>query len=226
MSDISKIPDGVLQGLQLPDSNQNTQSGSALGKDAFMTLMLAQLKNQNPMEPMTNGEFLGQIAQFTSANGISDLQQSFAAFASSMSSQQALQAASMVGRKVLVDSNQISWDGAEAANIRINLGAATDNVTISVSDAQGGVVRKIQLGSQAAGDVTAAWDGLDDRGNILPAGRYTVNAMAGNGDNQYQLTTTVSAAVNSVIPGRNGSETVLNLQDLGPVAFSQVREII
>ncbi len=225
MNEINGIPQNLLDEMQIP-GKENKSVATNFGKDAFMTLMLAQLKNQNPMEPMTNGEFLTQIAQFTAANGINDLQESFATFAGTMQSQQALQAANMVGRQVVVATDILNWDGSNIANARIELPNASQNITVNVTTPQGNSIRRIDLGSHAAGTIPFSWDGLDNSGNPVRPGTFIVTATAESQGQSLALRTMVAAAVESVVLGRNGGETVLNLQNLGPVPVSQVQEIM
>src|SRR5690625_1502858 len=97
-----------LNGLTDSGDSQNTRQQKApgeIGQEDFLKLMVTQLQNQDPFSPMENGEFLAQIAQFTTATGIQELQQSFERFSSNIKTEQALQAASLVGRNVVVESD-------------------------------------------------------------------------------------------------------------------------
>ena len=224
MSEIGKIPDNTLQSLQAPAGSEQ-KTDNDLSKDAFMALMLAQLKNQNPMEPMTNGEFLTQIAQFNSANGISDLQESFAAFAGSMQSQQALQAATMVGREVVVPSERLHLDGGNGVTAHLEIPAASERVSVEIATPQGNVLRRLDLGSQPPGMTSFTWDGLDDRGNPVNPGTFVVSASSSNQGESTAVRMMVTATVESVMLGRNGGATVLNLQNVGPTPLTQVIEV-
>lgn len=227
MSFIDQIPASLADGVALPEKQEEkTDLSSNFGQDAFLTLMITQLKNQNPMEPMTNGEFLGQLAQFTSASKLDDMQQSFADFATSMQSNQALQASSMVGREVLVSDDRALWDGSSPSKVQFVLPAASEQVTVNIFAPSGALVRQVDLGSRAGGTTPFTWDGLDNEGNAVSPGVYQIKANASyEGENQA-LDTLTSALVESVVLGRNGQQMVLNLQELGAVGLDQVHEIM
>jgi flagellar basal-body rod modification protein FlgD len=198
-----------------------------LGQDEFFKLMITQLKNQDPMKPMENGEFLAQIAQFSTVNGITSLQQSFATLASAMQSGQALQASTMVGRGVLVAGDRLHLGTDGAANGAVELEAAASNVTVAISDAAGQVVQRINLGAQEAGTVRFSWAGVDEHGAGVAAGDYLVTAQADYASGTSQsLTTLVGVKVESVtIPGA-GQTPILNLTGQQQVPLSDVRQVM
>jgi len=215
----------VLSSLGI-DQNPTKTERNKLGQDDFLKLMVAQLRNQDPFKPMENGDFIAQMAQFSSVSGINTLQQSFSDFASSMQSNQALQASTMVGRNVLVASNTVALgaDGS-AVNGLLKLPTNAGNVRIGILGANGELLRNIQLGNQAAGDLPFSWDGLDDTGKKLPPGRYNVAALAGDGENSVSVDTFVTARVDSVSLNQQNRTVTLNLKDLGSILMSDVVEI-
>lgn len=199
------------------------QATKELGQDQFLELMIAQLKNQDPMKPMQNGEFLSQMAQFGTVNGIQELQKTFSGLASSLQSNQALMASSLVGRNVLAPgaSALVAGGGLRGAT---DLAQPATNVVINVTDAAGALVKRIDLGPQAAGEVRFQWDGTLNNGAPAPAGRYTLSAQAQNGRETLALNTLLEARVDSVtLGGANGLS--LNLAGLGPVNLADVRQI-
>jgi len=197
-----------------------------LGQDDFMKLMIAQLTNQDPFKPMENGDFIAQMAQFSSVSGIDSLQKSFENFATSMQTNQALQASTMVGRDVLIQSNIMALDsnGGGASGV-VKLEQAAGNVRIGILSRNGELLRNLYLGQQQAGDVAFRWDGRDENGNKLPPGRYSVAALAGDGNATYSIGTYVNAHVDSVLINRQKGSLTLNLKDLGSVSMSDVVEI-
>lgn len=227
MSIMDQIPAALADNVSLPEqTNKKTDLTTNFGQDAFLTLMITQLKNQNPMEPMTNGEFLGQLAQFTSASKLDGMQKSFTEFAATMQSNQALQASSMVGRQVLVSSDQAYWDGASPPKVQFVVPGAAEQVTVRITSANGALVQQIDLGSQPGGNIPFTWDGLDSEGNAVPPGVYQIKAEANYEGENYALDTLTSALVESVVLGKNGQQMVLNLQELGSVGLNQVHEIM
>ncbi len=212
----------VLSQYQL--KQQGASGNSELGKNEFMELMLAQLKNQNPLEPQDNGEFISQLAQFSSLEEMQKLSGTVDVVVGQFRSTQALQASAMVGKTVLAPSS-VGILGSEG-EIRgtIEVPASTGGLRLSVQNQSGELVRQIDLGSSPAGVKSFSWDGQDGNGNPLPPGPYRVVAEASYPQGSQQLSTMVSANVDSVSLGQNGAIT-LNLAGMGSIALSDVKQI-
>lgn len=196
-----------------------------LGQTEFLDLMITQLKNQDPFAPMENGEFISQMAQFSSVTGLAELQQSFEKLATSLQSNQALQASSLVGRTVLVPSAVGTLPVGGSIAGAVNLPAFGNSVGVNIQDASGQVIRRLELGSQSAGEVYFNWDGLTNAGVPAQAGRYFVSADAGFDGETVALETLMSSSVASVTLGQGGNGLTLNLTDGNVVDFSSVKEI-
>lgn len=202
---------------------QDTKQNKDLGKNEFLNLLVAQLNNQNPLEPQGNGEFIAQLAQFSSLEGIQQLNSSVSSMMSSFQSSQALQASSLVGRKVIVPSEKAVVDTSESFKASTVLPVSSSNVYVNVYDNSGSLVTRINLGEQAAGNVSFIWDGKDSSGNVAPPGTYKFEAQATYGSETKGLYTMLPANVDSVTLG--GKELMLNLAGLGNVPLSQVQVI-
>jgi len=194
-------------------------------EDQFMKLLIAQLKNQDPLQPQENGEFLSQLAQFETAAGAAELQESFDKFSSNMQSSSALQASSLVGRSVLAPGGIAQLETGQSVKGQVDLGSSTTNLTIEITDAAGQLVKTIPMGTQASGEVAFTWDGTDQSGKALPPGGYRVQAAADVGTDKIAQEVLVSAKVDSVTIGQGGQGMKLNLAGLGSIDFSAVREI-
>lgn len=201
-----------------------TGNKNELGKNEFMELMIAQLKNQNPLEPQNNGEFISQLAQFSSLEEMQSLSGSVDDVVSQFRSTQALQASAMVGRTVLAPSDigVLGASGEISGNVQVP--ATTAGLRVSIENSAGERVRQLDLGSRQAGVAGFEWDGKDGNGNSLPPGPYRIVAEASYPDGQQQLGTLVSANVDSVSLGQGGSVT-LNLAGMGSIALSDVQQI-
>jgi flagellar basal-body rod modification protein FlgD len=208
-------------GLALQQSGDNKRT--ELGQDAFLKLMTAQMKNQDPFKPMESGEFLGQIAQFSTVSGIQQMQASLAGLNTALTSNQSLQAANLVGHAAMIDDDSayLFAEGGLSGSAALDASGA---VAVDIVDSTGQVVRRLDLGTQPAGDVSFTWDGNDESGARLPEGRYTVRATALTGGATSALDTQVMGVVSSVTLGSSGLS--LNLYGMDPVALSAVREII
>ena len=202
---------------------QETTQKKELGKNEFLNLLVAQLNNQNPLEPQGNGEFIAQLAQFSQVEGIEKLNTSMGSMLSSFQSSQALQASSLVGRKVIIPSDKAVVDTSESFKASTVLPVSSSNVYVNVYDNAGALVTRVNLGEQAAGNVSFIWDGKDSSGNVAPPGTYKFEAQATYGSDTKALSTMLPANVDSVTLG--GSELMLNLAGLGSVPLSQVQVI-
>lgn len=215
---------GLDEGLLAP--RPTGQARDELGQADFLKLMIAQFRNQDPFEPMDNGEFLGQLAQFGTVNGIDELQTSFTELGAAIQSEQVLQAANLVGRSVLAssDAGYLPADGTIKGAVELPEAAAATQVEIL--DASGEVVRRIDLGVREAGLAAFEWDGRDADGVAMEAGRYFFNARALIGNEAEGVETLVQSNIESVNLGRHGAGMTLNLAGGDSLSVSQVRQIL
>ncbi len=204
----------------------NREASSDLGQDDFLELMLTQIQNQDPLNPMESGDFLSQMAQFGTVNGITELQKSFSSLATSMQSSQALQASTMVGNSVLVQGSTTELAAGGESSGAVDLPQSTSNLTVSVMDATGQTVRTIDLGSQTAGLTKFTWDGRDNNGQPVVPGNYSFQATSNVNNQSVAQSVYVYAKVDSVTLSKTGGEPSLNLNGVGSVGISQVREIL
>ncbi|CAM3102258.1 flagellar biosynthesis protein FlgD [Pseudomonas floridensis] len=212
-----------INSLQNPTQTK-TDSTGALGKDAFLQLLVTQMKNQNPLDPQDNTEFVGQLAQFSSVESLQNLTKTVDSIAGSYQSSQALQASSLVGRSVIIDASSTTVDTAKGMIGSVVVPNTSSATSVKVYDPQGNLVDTVDLGTQPAGTVSFAWDGTDSDGTALASGNYTFTAAGSIEGKNTQFTTYLPATVNSVTLGVNGAETKLNLAS-GSVALSKVQTI-
>jgi len=222
MFDVSGITGNSANG---PAANGEGKRRDELGQEDFLELMTTQLRNQDPLKPMENGDFMAQIAQFTSASGIQDLQSAFGEFSDSMQATQSLQAAGLVGRQVLVDSASGFLPEGGQLEGSVSVPSAVDNLTVSISDAAGQTVRQLDLGARPAGNAGFRWDGTDGQGRPLPAGTYSVRASTRAGGGEAGLDTRMAATVESVSLSRDGRSPQLELEGLGAMSLADVRQV-
>lgn len=196
-----------------------------LGQQDFLKLMIAQAQNQDPMDPKSSGDFLGQLAQFSTNDGITKMQESIQQLASSLQSTQALQATSMVGRKILVNSENLTLGKEGETKAAVNLPAEVDQLTAAIYSESGELVRKIPLGKQNAGLFNFSWDGFNQNGQRMPEGKYSVKVNGLYSGREVALKTMTTAKVDSVSLGQNGEGIRLNVAGVGQVALNDVKQI-
>lgn len=216
------VSTSTLSDLGLGQPTASKSKSQSLGQDDFLKLMTTQMTHQDPTKPLDSTNFLAQIAQFSTVSGIQDLQKSFTALSSSLTSSQSLQAAGLVGHGVLVPSATGYLDSSGLAGA-VTV-PASGQVVVEVTDASGAVVRRLDYGQQAAGSTYFNWDGKNGSGTQLPAGSYGIRATVTNNGASQAAETLAAGVVQSVSLGSNGLS--LNLAGMGPVAFSNVRQII
>ncbi|MEM7467159.1 MAG: flagellar hook assembly protein FlgD [Pseudomonadota bacterium] len=221
---ISKLVNGLdaLSSDRLKTESNNQE----LGQAEFLELMMTQLQNQDPLNPAESGEFLSQIAQFGTVNGITELQQSFSNLASSLQSSQALQASTMVGRSVLVEHDQFQVNGTGASSVAVDLPQSVADLQVTIRDAAGQLVKQFTFGPQSAGVLDIQWDGIGDQGERVANGVYTVEAEALIDGQNQSLSTLIVAPVESVSLSRDGGDPTLNVANLGSVALGSVRRVL
>lgn len=202
------------------------EARSELGQEDFLTLMITQFRNQDPFEPMDNGEFLGQLAQFSTVSGIESLNGSFEGLAGALRDEQALQAANLVGRTVLADTNIGYFDGSSAVGGAVSLGSAATNVQVDITDASGQLVQRLDLGERAAGTQQFSWDGRNADGELVEPGNYQISSRVIRGQNIESVPSYVRANIESVTLGQFGGAMTLNLAGGESLSLSQVYQII
>lgn len=204
----------------------NSKSKDELGQAEFLELMTAQLKFQDPLEPMENGDFIGQMAQFGTVSGIGDLNTAFNEMSTAFQSNQALQASTMVGRNVLVPGNQARLENEGEMNVAVDLKQGAADVIVNITDISGQLVHRIDLGNQQAGLLNVQWNGLDNDGNRVSPGLFNVSAEVHQSDTVVAGDTLISVQVESVTLGQAGQDLTLTVSDLGDINMSQIRKIM
>ncbi|UJJ32145.1 flagellar hook assembly protein FlgD [Halopseudomonas maritima] len=223
---ISSVSTGASALDQYQIDSDRFATGDELGKDQFLELLVAQMNNQDPLSPQENGEFIAQLAQFSTVEGIGNLNTSMEALLSGYQSSQALQASSMVGRTVIVPTDQAVVDTTAGLEGQLALQQSSSNVFVNIYDEAGSLVKTINMGSQEAGMLDFTWDGTDSSGNLAEPGIYTVEAMASIGGKNTQMATLLPANVDSVSIGAgNSGEMLLNVAGLGSISLSNVYAI-
>jgi flagellar basal-body rod modification protein FlgD len=201
-------------------------SAATLGGTNFLTLMLAQLKNQDPTSPVDSNQFLNQLASLSTVQGITQLNTSFASLSSSLVSSQAMQASSLLGHQALVSSKTATLAAGGTVTGAAQIPQTTSQAVVNISDSSGALVRQINLGAQSTGLANFSWDGKLADGSQAAAGQYTLSAQyAGATSGSTAATTYVNGTVQSVTMGAGTTGLTLNVSGLGSVPFANVQQI-
>jgi flagellar basal-body rod modification protein FlgD len=217
---------GSTTGTGSATGNAAANSATTLGGTDFLTLMLAQLKNQDPTSPVDSNTFLTQLAQLSQVQGITQLNTSFSTLSNSLSSSQALQASSLLGHQALVNSTTANLAANGTVTGAVNVPQTTSQVLLTVKDSTGVLVRQINLGAQPTGLASFSWDGKKGDGTQAAAGTYTLSAQyAGAVSGGTAATTLVNGTVESVSMGAGSTGLTVNVSGLGSVPFTSVQQI-
>ena len=203
-------------------ANESAAAASQEASDRFLTLLVTQLRNQDPLNPMDNAQVTTQLAQISTVSGINKLNDTVASLSASMAAGQYLQAISLVGRDVVVAGEKLTLtEGVAPYGMAVAKDA--DAVAVTIKDAAGVVVRTIDLGAQKAGLHTFEWDGMDSAGKPMPAGTYTMSVTATAKGEAVATDALTIAKVTGVAPTAKG--TMLTLGSLGTIALDEILQI-
>lgn len=194
-------------------------SEQRLTQEDFFAMLTEQLSNQDPTKPVENDQMVAQMTAFSTAEGITQLNESFNSFASSMTSNQALQASSLIGQSVLVKgdvaymSAGVNSEGetqvSGVSGVIVN-DATVQDMTITIQNGLGEVVKTIDAGTRSAGNIQFEWDGLDKNGNPQAPGQYYISANGSVDGEGTSLPIAVNRTVGSVSMA-SGNGIILNL---------------
>ena len=203
---------------------QTEAERSELTQDDFFSLLTQQLAYQDPFKPVENAEMISQMTSFSTAEGITKLNDQITDMNSIMSSSQALQASTLVGQKVLVPANTGHNYGNGIQGV-VATEFPTKDMTITIEDKVGQVIKTIPMGSQDAGTVKFEWDGTNLAGQSVSEGNYVVKATGLQNGKTVQVPVAVYAKVESVSLSNELSQAALNLAGLGSISLSDILEV-
>lgn len=214
-----------------------TTSSADATQDRFLKLLVTQLQNQDPLNPMDNAQMTTQLAQISTVTGIDKLNTTLSSMIDSVASSQNVQSAEMIGKSVLVAGSKLVLSSSTTTDSTtkeevttktavggIKLASAADSVTLTVKDSSGNVVSVQNLGAQKAGVFNYSWDGTTDAKTVAADGTYTISVSALQGTSKVEATPMQFGTVSALV--RSGSTFLLDLGSLGKVALSDVYQII
>lgn len=196
--------------VQSTDQGKSAEvSRGSLGKDDFLKLLVTQLQYQDPLNPTDNTQFVAQLAQFSSLEGITNLQLTAEGMKGSIDAMQDYSSTAFIGRSVKAEGNSFEFSGSP-----VTLGySVMDNAASSVMtvrDTAGRLVRSVDLGTLSAGDHLAEWDGRDNNGVAMGPGNYTFMVSAKGADNTMVPTTTyVTGPVTGLSLDDSGAQLIV-----------------
>ncbi|MGF1696970.1 flagellar hook assembly protein FlgD [Vibrio kyushuensis] len=215
-----------LKSLQDQKKPEETGGKQDLNQEDFLSLLTKQLAQQDPFKPVSNDQMIAQMASFATVDGIGKMNTQFESLNSSMTSNQALQASSLVGRDVLVPGAAGVKDDGAAMSAMVKLPQSVENLFVRIENEAGQLLRTFEVGAKPTGDSKVEWDGNDDNGNPLPGGKYKVRASGLLDGENREFEVSTYANVNSVLLGKGDGNVLLNLAGFeSPVRLAEVLEV-
>lgn len=216
-----------ISGANAAAAASSASVANADSEQRFLKLLVTQLNNQDPLNPMENAELTSQLAQMSTVSGIEKLNSTLSGLVSQTGSNQVLQAASLIGYNVLSPGDTITTQTPEAGKdpavqaFAVQLPGSAGDVSIQIVDGSGKTVRTIDAGSMTEGVNAVTWDGKDDAGNVVPAGSYQFKVDASTGGTAVEATALTFTQVAAVKQGAAG--VTLELTSGKSIGLSDVR---
>nr|WP_315487018.1 flagellar hook assembly protein FlgD [uncultured Undibacterium sp.] len=204
------------------NGTRGTKSTAQDAQDRFMTLLVTQMKNQDPLNPLDNAQVTSQLAQLSTVTGIDKLNETMIAMSGNFKSSQNLQAASMIGHGVVVPGSNVELKDGKSV-LGFDLPQNADKIRVQIKDQSGAVVKTIDSSSMTSGFNSVVWDGKTDAGGSAANGNYKFEVTASAGETKLTVTPLSFGLVSSVSFGGQG--TMLSVLNTGEVAMSDVRQI-
>ena len=186
---------------QLSSASSSASSAAAasaptLGANDFLKLLMAQMQNQDPLQPTDSTQFVTQLAQFSQVQQSVAQSTTLGTISTQLQGMSNSNASDLVGKTVTIQGNGLQWNGTFATSASVTLGGPAQHVNVSIKDSQGNVVRTMQLGAEPGGTLPVTWDGKDNSAQAAPVGSYSMNVTATDANGQ---SVNVSQAVTGVV---------------------------
>lgn len=206
------------------DSTSDTAS-SSMGKDDFLEILVAQLENQDPFNSTDPSEMIGQLTQFSILEQLTSMNETMTSALSALSLQSATSSVAYIGKTVMAQGHTLDVEDGKASSATYTLDSDVESLKAYIYDEDGAVVRTVDIGAKDAGEYDFQWDGLDDDGNTVDDGIYTL-AIAGSdaSGNDVVASTTISGVVSGV--SVESGSVMLTLKDGREVALANIQSVV
>ncbi|MFC5547948.1 flagellar hook assembly protein FlgD [Massilia aerilata] len=220
-------------------STMNTKAAATSGDsvqadtDKFMTLLVTQLKNQDPLNPLDNAQVTSQLAQLQTVTGVNKLNETLNSLKASYQSTEAMQATNLIGHGVLVEGSNVTLSGSKAI-LGVELASNVDSMKVVISDKNGKEVQTMDLGAQKAGVIPLAWDGVPDANKLdsdgkpvtVADGNYTFQVVATRGGDKVTDAKTLSFDSVASVTTNSTDGVKLNLPSKGGVTLADIKQVL
>ena len=237
---VNGVEDSLLNAINTRDVKTAAKDSVKETEDRFLKLLIAQMKNQDPLNPMDNAQVTSQMAQLSTVSGINKLNETLDALMAGLSSNQTLEAAAMIGHGILVsgdsmvlskapdvtdDQGNVTEQGSSLAIFGVEMESSASSVVLNIYNENGALVKTMNLGAADAGVIPVSWDGSNNDGGTALPGKYTFTVDAKIGSESVKAHPLAFGEVMSVTKGRDNS-VLLNVLSIGSVSLSNIRQIL
>ncbi|WP_319469079.1 flagellar hook assembly protein FlgD [uncultured Pseudodesulfovibrio sp.] len=206
-------------------ASNTPQHKSSMDQDSFLTILVAQLTHQDPLSPMEDQDMTGQLAQFSSLEQLTNINNNIKGLSTSMQQTDMLSAVSFIGKEVKAEGYKISMNEGNASTIYYGFGEPVSKIMMNIYDDDGAIVRTVELGSKEAGTYQYEWDGRNEAGTKLPDGTYGIGILGQDKDGKsVMIQTEISGRVDAVV-NESGTQ-YLRLQDGRFISFANIKEVV
>ena len=230
MSDISKTSEQSLNnilnklGVRTQEDVKKEGNKNTLGQEDFLKLMTTQLQNQDPFAPMDNGDFIAQMAQFSTVTGITEINSNLTNLGSKLEPNRVATAAQFLGHSVLVPGKVVSPDDNGEIHGVVDLPSYSNDVGLTFTNSSGEIVHTMNLGSNDRGLVGFSWTDIPDEIKENKT-RLTIQAYAGNGQASDGISTSVYNKVIAASAPKDSEDIVLETKDYGEISANDAIKI-
>jgi len=198
---------------------------TSMDQDTFLTILVAQLTHQDPLNPMDDAQMTSQLAEFSSLEQLTNINEGIKSLGNSMQQSDMLSAVSFIGKEIKAEGYKISLDNGNASTIYYGFGEPVSKITMNIYDSEGAIIRTVDLGSKQAGTFQYEWDGKNEGGQDMPDGQYGVGILGEDANGKHVMVQTeISGQVDAVV--NEGGTQYLRLKDGRFISFMNVKEIV
>ncbi|RZD16218.1 MAG: hypothetical protein EVJ46_08515 [Candidatus Acididesulfobacter guangdongensis] len=206
-------------------ASSSNSSNSLVSESSFMTLMVKELQNQNPLEPMSNTSFISELAQFNSMNELSTMNTSIKGLVSSENQAAMGSAVNLVGHTVQANGNSLQYGGSGTAALDYSLPQSSSSTSLDVYNSSGNLVYNTNLGAETAGNQSYNWNGMTNAGTQAPEGDYSFSINAANSSGTSITAQTMTGGTVTGITSSKSGAVELELNNGSTVPLSSVQGI-
>ncbi len=198
---------------------------TSMDQDSFLTILVAQLTHQDPLSPMEDTDMTSQLAEFSSLEQLTNINDNIMGLGKSMTQSDMLSAVSFIGKEIKAEGYKVSVTDGNVSSIYYGMGEPVSSIKMNIYSPDGDIVRTVELGSKAAGSYQYEWDGKNDAGETMPDGLYGIGILGEDNDGKHVMVKTeISGTVDAVV--NEGGTQYLRLRDGRFLSFMNVKEIV